>query len=230
MTGTKTEEKKLIATVLSAALQLWLRSQVEGVESLKVHVGGGNRSLLRGSIPTVSVSAKAVIYQGLHLSQVALSSSGIRINLRQVLQGKPLQLLEAIPVDCDLQILASDLNASVSSPLLANAITQLLQSHLPLTEGTLEHLQLRLNSDRLTLNADLITDTHGAIAFSLDSQLQRMSSTQLLLHQPYIKADPLISGTVLESIPIELGTDVDIEDLSISEEQLTLRGKIWVNP
>ncbi|CDM98285.1 DUF2993 domain-containing protein [Limnospira fusiformis KN01] len=230
MTGTKTEEKKLIATVLSAALQLWLRSQVEGVESLKVHVGGGNRSLLRGSIPTVSVSAKAVIYQGLHLSQVALSSSGIRINLRQVLQGKPLQLLEAIPVDCDLQILASDLNASVSSPLLANAITQLLQSHLPLTEGTLEHLQLRLNSDRLTLNADLITDSHGAIALSLDSQLQRISSTQLLLHQPYIKADPLISATVLESIPIDLGTDVDIEDLSISKEQLTLRGKIWVNP
>ncbi|AMW26921.1 MULTISPECIES: LmeA family phospholipid-binding protein [Arthrospira] len=230
MTGTKTEQKKLIGTVLSAALQLWLRSQVEGVESLKVHVGGGNRSLLKGSIPTVSVSARAVIYQGLHLSQVVLGSSGIRINLGQVLQGKPLQLLEAIEVDCDLQILASDLNASVSSPLLANAITELLESRLPLTEGTLENLQLRLNSDRLTLNADLITDTHGAIAFSLDSQLQRMSSTQLLLHQPYIKADPLISGTVLESIPIELGTDVDIEDLSISEEQLTLRGKIWVNP
>ncbi|MGI0499667.1 LmeA family phospholipid-binding protein [Limnospira platensis] len=230
MTGTKTEQKKLIGTVLSAALQLWLRSQVEGVESLKVHVGGGNRSLLKGSIPTVSVSARAVIYQGLHLSQVVLGSSGIRINLGQVLQGKPLQLLEAIEVDCDLQILASDLNAWVSSPLLANAITELLESRLPLTEGTLENLQLRLNSDRLTLNADLITDTHGAIAFSLDSQLQRMSSTQLLLHQPYIKADPLISGTVLESIPIELGTDVDIEDLSISEEQLTLRGKIWVNP
>ena len=93
MTGTKTEQKKLIGTVLSAALQLWLRSQVEGVESLKVHVGGGNRSLLKGSIPTVSVSARAVIYQGLHLSQVVLGSSGIRINLGQVLQGKPLQLL-----------------------------------------------------------------------------------------------------------------------------------------
>lgn len=230
MTGTKTEPKKLIAKVLSGALQLWLRSQVEGVESLKVHVGGGNRSLLKGSIPTVSVSARGVIYQGLHLSQVVLSSSGIHINLGQVLQGKPLQLLEAIEVDCDLQILASDLNASASSPLLANAIRGLLESRLPLTEGTLENLQLGLNSDRLTLNADLMTDTDGAIALSLDSQLQRMSSTQLLLHDPYIKADPLISATVLESIPIELGTDVDIEDLSISEEQLTLRGKIWVNP
>lgn len=230
MEGTKTEPRKLMGKVLSTAVQLWLRSQVEQIESLKVHVGGSNRSLLGGCIPTVSVSAKSVIYQGLHLSQVAVSSSRIRINLGQVLQGKPLKLLEPIPVDCDLHLYPLDLNASVGSPLLANAIAEVLQSHLSLPPGNLENLQLTLNTHGLTFHADLIADSHNPIPLTFKTQLQLLSSTQLLLSHPYVEAEPVISSTVLESIPIELGTDVDIQDLSITEEQVTLRGKIWVKP
>jgi len=223
--ATEAPQKKLIGTVLSAAVQLWLRSQAERVESLKIHIGGNNRSLLIGRIPEVSASAKGVIYRGLHLSQIALNASRIRINLGQVLQGKPLQLLEPIPVACDLQLYAADLDASAQAPLLADALAELLRYHFCLPAGKLENLQLTLGADRLKLTADLT-----GVPLTLTTQLQLAGPTQLRLAEPCLEASPLVPETHRSDMILDLGSDVDIQDLGVSAEQLTLRGTIWVKP
>ncbi|MEB3886294.1 DUF2993 domain-containing protein [Lyngbya sp. CCY1209] len=225
MKATEAQQKKLIGTVLSAAVQFYLRSQAERVESLKIHIGGNNRSLLSGRIPDVSVSARGVIYRGLHLSQIALNASRIRINLGQVLQGKPLQLLEPIPVECDLQLYAGDLDASARSPLLADALTQLLRSHFLLPAGNLENLQLTLGANRLKLTADLT-----GVPLTLTTQLQLASPTQLRLAEPRLQMPHLVPETHRSDMTLDLGSDVDIQDLGVSAEQLTLRGIIWVKP
>lgn len=230
MEATEARQKKLIGTVLSAAVQLWLRSQAERVESLNVHIGGNNRSLLGGRIPEVSVSARGVIYRGLHLSQIALNASRIRINLGQVLQGKPLQLLEPIPVACDLQLYAADLDASARAPLLADAIAELLRSHFPLPAGNLENLRLTLGANCLKLTANLTGVSPAPVPLTLTSQLQLAGPTQLRLADPCLEASPLVPETHLDDMTLDLGSDVDIRDLGVSTEQLTLRGTIWVKP
>ena len=68
--------KSSLSSLLSAAVRLWLRSQVEAAETLKIEFSGKNRQLLRGEIPSLDVEAAGVIYQGLHLGQVWLQAGG----------------------------------------------------------------------------------------------------------------------------------------------------------
>lgn len=95
MTKTKVQSK-IIASVLSPAIKLYLRSQVDQVEGLEIKIKGGDSQILRGHIPEVSLMAQRAIYQGLFLSQVQVTGENIKINLGQVLKGKALRLLEPI--------------------------------------------------------------------------------------------------------------------------------------
>jgi LmeA-like phospholipid-binding len=110
-----TPAKGLIGRVLAPAIQLWLKSQVEQVEHLEVGIQAGNRQILSGTIPQITLLAQKVIYQGLHLSDVNLTGQHIRVNLGQVLQGKALQLLEPIAVNGKVILLEADLNASLAA-------------------------------------------------------------------------------------------------------------------
>ena len=122
-------KQRIISKILSPAVWLWLRSQVEQVSNLEVKISGSDRQILTGYIPRVFMCARHVVYQGLHLSQVQLVGENILTNLGQVLRGKPLQLLEPVPVSGELLLKESDLNASLQSPLLANALNDLLKHY-----------------------------------------------------------------------------------------------------
>ena len=84
--------------MLSPACRVWLRSQVSHVDDLQVDIQGGSRQILGGTIPRVTVVAVGAIYQGLSLGSIDLIAENIRINLPQVIKGKPLQLLAPIAV------------------------------------------------------------------------------------------------------------------------------------
>ena len=79
-----------VARLLGAAVRFWLRTQMDRVEELDVTVGGSTRELLSGCLPGVTVRATGVVYQGLALQDAAIAASQIRVNLSQVLRGKPL--------------------------------------------------------------------------------------------------------------------------------------------
>ncbi|MEB3160731.1 MAG: DUF2993 domain-containing protein, partial [Synechocystis sp.] len=119
-------DSNLIGKILAPALQLWLRSQVDGVETLDIAIDGKDRQILRGYVPRVALTSHQAIYQGLQLGRVLLKGENIRINIGQVIKGKPLQLLEPIRVSGEVQISQSHLQASLTSDLLANAFTELL--------------------------------------------------------------------------------------------------------
>ncbi|NJL91981.1 MAG: DUF2993 domain-containing protein, partial [Coleofasciculaceae cyanobacterium SM2_1_6] len=74
----------------------------------------------------VDLTATHAVYQELHLSEVALTGKNIKINLRQILRGKPIQLREPIALTGQLKLTAPDLEASLSAPLLATALDELL--------------------------------------------------------------------------------------------------------
>lgn len=121
-------QSRLVGTLLSPALKLWLRSQADAVESLSIKIKGSDRQILGGHIPGVELTATGAIYQGLHLADLQMTASSIRVNIGQVIRGKPLQLLESIEVAATVNLSNENLQQSVEAPLLANALVDIWQT------------------------------------------------------------------------------------------------------
>ena len=226
-------QSRIISKVLSPAVRLWLRSQVEQVSNLEVKISGSDRSLLAGQIPCISISATRAVYQGLHLSQLRLVGQNICINLGQVLRGKPLRLLEPIPVSGELLLEESDLNTSLRSPLLADALTELLTTLLPTTytkDRQLSCHKITINNDQLIINATLATDTINPKPVVISTGLQLVSCHELQLEQPQIETQVGFSALNLDNFKLDLGKEVDIQELTLVSGELICRGRINVLP
>ncbi|MGG6297465.1 LmeA family phospholipid-binding protein [Leptolyngbya sp. AN02str] len=240
-------QSHIISSILSPAVRLWLRSQTEHVETLDVLIEGGDRQLLAGLVPRVTIAARNVVYQGLYLNQVRLVGRGIQVNFRQILRGKPLRLAQAVTVQGDVALTEDDLNDSLQSPLLANAISDFLVSLLregaapELVDPTakkpiiLDNFQARIDAGRITLVADIISATQGtATPFAIRTGLRVYNGQELRLDKPEWLPTPTakrgFSLDDLDGFPLELGTDVDIRELVLHDGGLTCRGQIRIVP
>lgn len=124
-------QSRFIRFALSSALQLWLRALMTRTEALQITIDAGDRQLLGGRIPKISLQAEQVIYQGLHISKLALQATGIHVNLGQILRGRPIQLTEPVLAQLQAFVSVRDLNQSLPSDLLSTALTQVTQQLLP---------------------------------------------------------------------------------------------------
>lgn len=239
--------KGLISRVLPSAVGLWLRSQVEQIEELEFQIEGGDRQILSGHIPRVRIAAHHAVYQGLHLSEVQLVGEGIRVNLGQVLRGKPLRLLEVVPVRGHLRLSEADLNASLSAPLLAEAITDFLLKLLQSGDAAdsfgldqdmpnlnLQNLQIRIGAQRLILVAQLISLSGTATPLAIRTGLSLENGSMLRLDSPewlpHANAKRGLPLDDLHGYALDLGTDVNLEGLVLEPGQLVCRGCINVIP
>lgn len=233
-------KSRIISTVLSPALRLWLRSQVEQVEDLHFQLVGGDRQILTGHIPGISIQASNAVYQGLHLSKINLEGTNIRVNLGQVIKGKPLRLLEPVPVAGELLLLESDIQASLGSALLSNALSDLLNTLLAsdnttkntedLRDNTISWQKIIFASGQFTLFGTLKRTTFETTSVVISAGLKLLSPRELLLHSLQIQIDPNQSPRNLEDLPIDLGPEVDLQELTLSPEQLVCRGSLKVIP
>lgn len=275
---------RMISTVVSPAVQLWLRSQVEAVETLQFKLMGRDRQILRGHIPTVSIAADGAIYQGLHLSQIQLEGVNIRFNLTQVFKGKPLRLLDPVPVTGQLVLRERDLQASLGAPLLSNALTELLNTFInsynqpdqypSLNESHLNWQQITIDGQQLTLkgtviscpvesshygdnkpegrrqrgegkeDGDKVKENHHGLGglyyrthhpmrdtpIRIDAGIQLATPQQLRLHPLQIQINTQQSPITLDHFMIDLGSEVDLEELTLTPGQLICRGCIRVIP
>jgi hypothetical protein len=227
----------LIGKVLSPALRLWLRSQVESVAELNLAIQGKDRQILTGYIPSVSLNSSRAVYQGLHLGEVELLGENIRINIGQILKGKPLQLLEPIQVTGQVRLAQTDLQASLSSSLLASAFRDLLE--MVLQESGVESASQHLENSKINWHG-IILQSEGFILKGMRSD----SSGQVVpvAIQASLK---LIDGQTLGIIPVQmegfsefaqdlqefavdLGKDVTIEEFSLVESQLFCCGRLTI--
>jgi hypothetical protein len=234
----------LISKVLSPAVRLWLRSQVESVEALDFQIEGGDRQILAGCIPKVAIAARKAVYKGLHLSQIDLTGETIRINLRQILQGKPLRLLNVVPIYGSLLWDETDLNASLQSPLLAIALAEFFLtwlkefSHLlpeDLAQAmkeplTLQDAQAALHHNQATIRLDWRSTP--SISTTLQTGLSLVSGNRLKLEQPHLLtcAAQKSSSTQLQDYEVELGTDVELQEFRLELGKLWVQGQINVLP
>ena len=252
----KQRGSRLIGRLLPPAVKLWLRSQVESVEQLQIELSGRDRQIISGYLPGVSVSAQQVNYQGIQISDVQLSATDIRINVGQVVRGKPLRLLKAFPVVGTVLLSGDDLDASLSSPLLAEGLNGFWRSlvsrpdvadavrdrygALPLaTNMTLARPTVQTGSQCLALRfyPETSTDTaeHPVIFSSvlsvIDGRFLKLTDPRWLesldqLSQP-TAGDPIES---LEGYQWNLGRDTQLSQLVIQPSQLLCKGEITVLP
>jgi hypothetical protein len=238
---------RLLSKILSPAIRLWLRSQVESAALLEFQVLGRDRQLLQGQIPAVQVNAKQVVYQGLHLSQAQLKASQIQINLSQVVQGKPLRLLQVVPVVGQICLTQADLTASSESGLLHQGLTELLKMLLQsleapalaeLAQATLQYPSLVLGQGQFRLTAELVAPTLNPTAptrwhLTLQAALRLIEPTRLQLEELTLEIGRLcqpVSKLSLQPIEIDLGREVNLQQIEITPAQVICIGQINVVP
>ena len=248
----QTGAKPLIGSILSKAIGLWLRSQVDKIDHLQLNIEGSNRSLLSGDIPGVSVAAENAIYQGLHLTQVQLQGSNIRFNLGQVLKGQPLHLLEPFFVTGNLHLNQLDLNQSLQAPILVQALNEFVLSLLiALTQSSsqstydlqnqqndswvqsvqrIQDTQILIETDHLILNAQLLFDSGELLFFQLKTGLEIANFRELMLVQPQVQIYDIDTELHLDNYIIDLGSDIKIQDLILSPGLLEIQATLKINP
>lgn len=229
--------------MLTPAVRLWLRSQVQSISTLEIEIGGSDRQILTGYIPRVSLKACKAVYQGLHLSQVQLVGESISINLGQILRGKPLRLLEPLPVSGELLLQEVDLNASLGAAILVDGLTEflvtLLQTGFLPDSSTIwivnrqfswQNPQIQIDSEQVAISAILTPICGEPTPILIRTGFRLASSHELQLDNPEIQI-PLGSPlTSLNRCQIDLGPEVAIEELTLIPGQLICRGRINVMP
>jgi hypothetical protein len=238
---------QIIGKVLSPAIRLWLRSQADSIAALEFHIEGHDRQILQGSIPQVTVRAEQVVYQGLHLNRLRLTATHIQINLGQVLKGKPLRLLTVVPVQGEVTLTQADLEASLTAPLLQQALVEVLQHVLQQVNSAefpdlatlrtqpikLHHPHVKLQTNRLQLKTEAVAGAASRWQITLQTVLQLpdpscLQLAQLELHYATAGQPPTVVH--LPPLDINLGSDVKLQQLRIEPEEITCHGKINVIP
>jgi hypothetical protein len=231
------DRRPIVSKILSSAVRLWLRSQVSSVEELEFEIEGGDRQILTGDISRVTIAARGAVYQGLHLSQVDLTGERIRINLGQVLKGKPLKLLDVVPIRGSLSLLEADLNASLKAPLLTNAIADLLlnwwrsSALSPFLKEpmTLQQCQAAIEPNCVTLSLDW-QSAAAPISMTLYTGLCLVSGSRLRLEQSKVLVAGTTQAVQLEDYEFDLGRDVDLQRLDLEAGRILGQGRINVLP
>ncbi|MGC1392985.1 MAG: DUF2993 domain-containing protein [Coleofasciculaceae cyanobacterium] len=222
--ASQTKTSRIISTVLSPAIRLWLRSQVERVEALEFKITGGDRQILTGNIPNISVAASQAIYQGLHLSQIQLEATQIRVNLGQVIKGKSLRLLEPVPVTGQLTLSETDLQASLKSQLLSTALSEFIGTFLTSPNLDFSWQKITIDTGLLTLSG-----TFQAMPIVIIAGLQLASPHELLL-DPFQIQMPSHAPKHLDGFQVDLGSEVNLQEITLTPGMLLCRGCLKILP
>jgi hypothetical protein len=238
----------MIGKVLSTAVSLWLRSQVDRIEELKLEISGSNRQILQGYIPKVSLDGNSAVYRGLHLRQVQLQGINIQVNLAEILKGKPLRLLEPILVKGKVSLSANDLNASLTSSLLLDGLRDVLINLLKTQE--IEPVSVKLDDyqiswqkitllDQRIMIEGVICERFASVCRAREEQVNslkistglQLSNCHTLLLSPFmLEGLPELEVISSQSLEIDLGKEVVIEHLELVWESLTCIGSLTVMP
>lgn len=223
---------RLITQALTTAIKLWLRTQLTQVSQIEVQIGASDRQLLSGCIPAVSIFATHAVYQGIHVTRIQLLAENIQINIGSVLKGKPLRLLEIVPVVGELVVEAGDLNKSLHSELLSTGLNDVLIKLLPESwekSKPVSWQKITLDNQRLMLYGLVATDREP-ISLEIYLGLELMNGQELQLRQIKILYNQELILENHSGYHLDLGSDVDLQELTLESSQILCRGRINVNP
>ena len=230
----------MINKLLATAVNLYLRSQVSQIQDLQVKITGKNRQILKGCLPKVFLTCQNAIYQGLHLSQIEIEGLDIAFNLSEVLSKQPLRLLEPIVISVNLNLSGQDLQASVNSELLQSGLRDLWQiilarDNFPTTISEINITKI-VWYELTLIEGELYSSGTYQQDNELKQELQITLKTRICLGDVHTlslsKIEIFYNETeifrLLEPAKVNLGTEVILEQLTISSEEIFFSGKITV--
>lgn len=228
----KKNKFRLITNALTKAIKLWLRTQVSDIEQLQLDIQAGDRQLISGCIPAVSIVAKKAVYQGLHLSKVDLVAKNIRINIGSVLKGQQLRLLEKVPVIGELSQQEVDLSASLSSKLLSTALNDVLIKFLPELRANSKLIvweKVKIKESSLVISATIHEDNNSQ-PLDICIGLNLLSPHELRIAPISVTSNTEILLENSDGEYFDLGSDVKIQNLQLIPGKIIFQGMIYVNP
>lgn len=229
----KKNKFRLVTNVLAGAIKFWLRTQVSNIEQLQIDIQATGGQIISGCIPSVSVVAKSAVYQGLHLSFVDLVAKNIRINIGSILKGEQLRLLEKVPVFAELTQLEVDLSASLSSTLLSTALNdvllKLLPEHDPNSKSTTSWQKVTIKNGEIVIYA-IKEEENNSQPLDICIGLNLLSPHELRVAPIIVTSNTNTLLEITDGEYINLGSDVEIQDLQLIPGKIICRGLINVNP
>jgi len=237
----------LISRLLPPAIRLWLHSQLDRLEGLAFQMEGKDRQILSGHIPQISLSAQQAVYRGLHVSQVVVAAKEIRVNLGQVLRGKPLRLLQAFPVEGQVYLSPDDVRASLHAPLLEQGLQDVFQRWAEVSPDTASENSATPPLTALPPATQLIDITLGHGTLTLIWSLAAETDQQLRLHTHLTMTEgryfslghtevqvgyggTWATPTRLGDVVMDLGSEAQIHRLTVTPEAMVMEGVVRVIP
>jgi hypothetical protein len=234
----------LIGKVLAPAVRLWLKSQTEHLEDLKLSIQAGDRQILSGQIPRIEASVVAAVYQGIHIRDLQLTAQEIQVNLGQVMRGKALKLLAAFPIDLKFSLSEEDLNRSLCTPMIQQAVTQFLMGILGSADGSsqnrlaITNLKAKLQDDIIVLCGNLpssagdaqVNTTEIAIRTGLQLTQPNKIALQNPVWLPHAKAKRGMAITELNGYEFDLGPGTSMTEVTIELGKISCVGRLTVLP
>lgn len=222
--------RQWVSRLLSRAVSLWLKAQVESLDELHVEIAARDRQIFGGILPWISLKASGVVYRGLHLSAVEMHATNIRINLSEIVRGKPLQLLEPVRAEAWVVWQALDLHASLQAPLLAEALDELFAPALAAiapdgTRTALSYSHASLEPGQLCLSGSRDGDR-----FTLKTSLDPGDGRFLSFGAPSLTWEGQATAIALAPFTVDLGDQVRIDYLEIAPEAISCRGHLEITP
>jgi LmeA-like phospholipid-binding len=220
----------IISSLLSPACAALLRTQVSEVESLDIQIAAGDRQILSGTIPSVTILATKTVYRGVSLQKIKLLADQIEINLGQVIRGKPLRLLQPITVELAATITEADLLSSLTAPLLANAVNELISQAigLPMSDWSLVWQEVKITHEKLTLQG-LVQKDHQSSAIHICTGIGLISG-QIIQLEPLTVVCDLMDRPSAPTFSIDLGPEVNLSELILQDRELYCAGQVQIRP
>lgn len=216
----------LLTTILTPALRVWLYSQLDDLEGLHLHITSSDEQLLRGMIPQVFLESEFANYQGLQFDQISLTAQEIHVNMGQLLKGQPLQPLNPIPISGRIRMTETHLSASLRSSLLQSGIQDFL-SQLFQTDSlpAFSWETVRLENNQCFLYGNNGSSVPSPVLIQVTVNL---NSSQHILISP-MKVEGIEINHHLSPVEFDLGSQVHLDDLTITTEAVFLQGNLIVH-
>jgi len=226
----------IIDKLLAGAVKIYLRSQVDQVKNLKVTIKAKDRQILSGELPQVFIAASSAVYQGIYLRELEVTGKNILLNLPEILERKPLRLLEPIKVQVQALLTESDLQSSLGSDLFLSALADFwrdlrLQQELSLSDySEIAWQQITLQENLVIMAGNLQRSGEKDIFVQIITDLELFNQQTLVFNLLDVEGIPELVGQEWQPLKIDLGNGVVIADLSISQNKLFASAEITIFP
>lgn len=239
---------RLISRVLPMAVKFWLQTQLEDIGALMFEIQATDRQVLSGHIPGIALSAQQAVYQGVRITDVNVHASDIKINIGQVLRGKPLRLKQAFPIEGKVAFDMDALAASSTESILADGLLDFWQTLLAKEDVAAEVVthygadmaafndsQLPLYQSKMqTLETDLVLylvrDGQAELGLRGCLEVDHGHILRLTQAQWCLSSGEHVRSDALSDFCWNLGEQTHLQSLIVQDDQLTCQCRIMVEP